>query len=69
MRGCYFIKIRQGFPDEMTFEAGPERSEGQLCEYLGNARPTEGRASTKQEARVLTVSSRKSQKVRVAGGL
>ena len=25
LEGCYFIKIRQAFPDKMTFEIGPER--------------------------------------------
>lgn len=31
-----FYKIRQGFPDEVTFEAGPKRSEG-LCSTGGRA--------------------------------
>lgn len=39
--GCDFIKIGQGFPDEMTLETGPGRSEGQLCDHLGNECSTE----------------------------
>lgn len=40
-QGCYFIKIGQGFPDEMTLETGPGRGEGRLCDYLGNECSTE----------------------------
>lgn len=44
---CSFIKIRQSFPDEMTFETRLERSERQPCEYLENQCFLEGRESAK----------------------
>ena len=45
--GCYFKMIRSGFLNEVTFEAGPERNAGQLCDCLGNESFTGGRASAK----------------------
>lgn len=39
LQGCYFIKIGQGFPDDMTLETGPGRGEGRLCDYLEMSAP------------------------------
>lgn len=40
--GCYFKKIRWGFLNEVTFEAGPERNAGQLCDWEMRASREEG---------------------------